>query len=59
MISRRQTGLINLNLVIVLHYISKTLWLGLAAFFGVIGFNLYAIGIEQKGPAVIDLSKCL
>lgn len=39
----------NPNLVIVLHFISKTLWLGLAALFGLVGYKLYALGVQQTG----------
>jgi hypothetical protein len=41
----------NPNLLVVLHYISKTLWLALAAFFGIIGYKLYALGVTQTGNA--------
>lgn len=40
---------VNLNLVIVLHFVSKAMWLGLAGLFGLIGYKLYALGITQVG----------
>jgi len=42
---------VNPNLLIVLHYTGKALWLLLAAVFGVIGYRLYALGIEDVGGA--------
>ncbi len=39
----------NPNLVIILHYCGKALWILLAAFFGYVGLRLYSIGIT--GPA--------
>lgn len=42
---------INPNLVVFLHFLGKTLWLLLAAFFGYIGLKLYSIGITTTGNA--------
>jgi hypothetical protein len=41
----------NPNLIISLHYLSKALWLLLAATFGVIGYNLYKLGVQSVGGA--------
>jgi hypothetical protein len=41
------------NLLFVLHYVSKALWLVLAGIFGIIGYQLYAMGIAQPGTAVV------
>jgi hypothetical protein len=41
----------NPNLIVVLHYVSKTLWLVLAGVFGLIGYKLYALGVQQAGEA--------
>jgi hypothetical protein len=42
---------VNPNLIIVLHYTGKALWLALAALFGIIGYQLYAVGIKSVGNA--------
>jgi hypothetical protein len=41
----------NPNLTIVLHYVSKTFWLVLAGIFGVIGYNLYVLGMVYTTKA--------
>jgi hypothetical protein len=41
----------NPNLVVVLHYLSKTLWLALAAIFGFVGYKLYELGVVTTGDA--------
>jgi hypothetical protein len=46
---------INPNLIIVLHYVGKILWLVLAAIFGLIGYSLYALGIRSGGSATATL----
>jgi len=43
------------NLIVLLHYAGKALWLVLAAVFGLIGFQLYAIGIQATGNATASL----
>jgi hypothetical protein len=40
---------VNPNMAIVLTFVSRTLWIALAVFFGVIGFNLYTLGVVQTG----------
>jgi hypothetical protein len=42
---------VNPNLIVMLHYAGKALWLVLAAVFGIIGFQLYAIGVQATGDA--------
>ena len=46
---------VNPNLIIVLHYAGKALWLVLAAVFAVIGYQLYALGIQSAGNAQATL----
>jgi hypothetical protein len=46
---------VNPNLIITLHYAGKALWLVLAAMFGVIGYQLYALGIKAVGNAEATL----
>ena len=46
---------VNPNLIIGLHYASKALWLLLAASFGVIGYQLYALGVQSVGNARVNL----
>lgn len=41
----------NPNLVVLLHFLSKSLWLFLAAFFGYVGMKLYLIGVTASGNA--------
>ena len=41
----------NPNLVVILHYLGKTQWVLLAAFFGYIGLSLYSWGISTSGGA--------
>jgi hypothetical protein len=43
------------NLIVLLHYAGKALWLVLAAAFGFIGFQLYAIGVQAPGNATASL----
>jgi hypothetical protein len=43
------------NLIVLLHYAGKALWLVLAAVFGLIGFQLYAIGVQATGDATASL----
>ena len=45
----------NPNLVVILHYLSKTLWVILSALFGYIGFQLYSLGIGTPGNAELVL----
>jgi len=40
---------VNPNLIALLHYTGKVFWLALAAFFRIIGFQLYAIGVQATG----------
>jgi hypothetical protein len=42
---------VNPNLIIVLHYAGKALWLVLATVFGFIGYKLYALGVQSPGNA--------
>jgi hypothetical protein len=46
---------VNPNLIVLLHYAGKALWLVLATVFGVIGFQLYAIGVQATGDATATL----
>jgi hypothetical protein len=46
---------VNPNLLITLHYVGKLAWLGLAAVFGLVGYNLYALGIAQTGSADVGV----
>jgi hypothetical protein len=46
---------VNPNLLITLHYVGKLFWLGLAAVFGVIGYDLYALGLSQSGSAEVGV----
>lgn len=46
---------VNPNLIVVLHYAGKALWLVLAAVFGIVGFKLYAIGVQATGDATASL----
>jgi hypothetical protein len=46
---------VNPNLIVLLHYAGKVFWLVLAAVFGVIGFKLYAIGVQTMGDATMAL----
>lgn len=46
---------VNPNLIVLLHYAGKALWLVLAAVFGVVGFKLYAIGVQAVGGATATL----
>jgi hypothetical protein len=46
---------VNPNLIVLLHYTGKAFWLVLAAFFGIIGFKLYAIGVQATGDATATL----
>ena len=45
----------NPNLVVILHYLSKTQWVILSALFGYIGFQLYSLGIGTPGNAELAL----
>jgi hypothetical protein len=42
------------NLGVALPYLPRTMWLALAGIFGVIGYKLYALGLQQAGRAVIE-----
>jgi hypothetical protein len=42
---------LNPNLLVCLHYASRTMWLVLAGLFGLIGYQLYALGISDHGDA--------
>jgi hypothetical protein len=46
---------LNPNLVVILHYLSKVSWLVLAALFGLVGYKLYAIGIQTTGSTTVNL----
>jgi len=46
---------VNPNLIVLLHYAGKALWLVLAAVFGIVGFKLYAIGVQAVGDATATL----
>ena len=46
---------VNPNLIVLLHYAGKALWLVLAAVFGIVGFKLYAIGVQSVGDATATL----
>jgi hypothetical protein len=46
---------VNPNLIITLHYSSKALWLVLAAVFGLVGYKLYALGVQSVGDAKANL----
>lgn len=48
---------VNPNLIVILHYLTKTLWLVLAGVFGLIGYKLYALGVQQTGGAGANLFK--
>lgn len=43
------------NLIVLMHYGGKALWLMLAAFFGLIGFYLYEMGVQATGDATAEL----
>lgn len=45
----------NPNLLVVLHYMSKALWVILSAFFGYIGLRLYSMGIATPSTAELTL----
>lgn len=42
---------VNPNLIIALHYAGKALWLVLACILGIIGYQLYALGVKAVGNA--------
>lgn len=46
---------VNPNLIVLLHYTGKALWLVLATVFGIIGFQPYAIGVQAAGDATATL----
>ncbi|HEX3105208.1 MAG TPA: hypothetical protein VHQ22_12225 [Terriglobales bacterium] len=46
---------VNPNLIIAMHYSGKALWLVLAAVFGLIGYKLYALGVQSPGNARASL----
>lgn len=46
---------VNPNLIVLLHYAGKALWLVLAAVFGIVGFKLYAMGVQAVGDATATL----
>ena len=47
---------LNPNLVVILHFLGKLLWIGLACLFALVGYNLYKIGLDVSGNAEIDVT---